>query len=78
MKPRTNGGATSSRGVRIATSDWIMPLPVVISFGKNQEAHGTVLAHGPKAPFQIRLPGKPQKVELDPHHWVLSDKTSTK
>jgi hypothetical protein len=61
-----------------APEDWIMPLPVLISFGKNQEARGTVLAHGPKAPFQIRLPAKPQKVELDPHHWVLSDKTSTK
>jgi aminopeptidase N len=61
-----------------APDDWIMPLPVLISFGKDQQARGTVLAHGPKAPFQIRLPAKPQKVELDPHHWVLSDKTSTK
>ena len=61
-----------------APDDWIMPLPVLISFGKNQEARGTVMAHGPKAPIQIRLPARPQKVELDPHHWVLSDKTSTK
>lgn len=61
-----------------APDDWIMPLPLLMTFGKNQEARGTVMAHGPKAPVQIRLPAKPQKVELDPHHWVLSDKTSTK
>jgi hypothetical protein len=61
-----------------APDDWIMPLPVVISFGGKQEALGTVIAHGPSQPFQIRLPARPQKVELDPHHWVVSDKTSTK
>ncbi len=61
-----------------APEDWIMPLPVLISFGGKQEARGTVMAHGAKSTFQIRLPARPQKVELDPHHWVLSDKTSTK
>jgi hypothetical protein len=58
--------------------DWFMPLPVLISFGGNQTARGTVHALGPKASFQIRLPAKPTKVELDPNRWVLSDKTSTK
>jgi hypothetical protein len=61
-----------------APDDWIMPLPILMSFGGKQEGRATVLAHGPTAPFQFRLPVRPQKVELDPHHWVLSDKTSTK
>jgi hypothetical protein len=58
--------------------DWFMILPLVISFGNKQEARGTVHALGPKANFQIRLPARPTKVELDPSHWVLSEKTSTK
>lgn len=57
--------------------DWFMLLPVVISFGK-QEAHGSVHAFGPSTPFQIRLPGRPTKVELDPQRWILSEKTSTR
>jgi len=58
--------------------DWFMPLPITIYFGGKQEAHSTVHALGPKANFQIRLPTKPTKVELDPQHWVLSEKTSAK
>jgi len=56
---------------------WFMILPVVFSFGK-QRATGTVHAYGPTAEFQIRLPPRPTKVELDPDHWVLSAKTSAK
>lgn len=58
--------------------DWFMVLPVVISFGGKQEARGTVYALGPKGTFQIKLPARPNKVELDPQHWVLSEKISTK
>lgn len=58
--------------------DWFMPLPVLITFPGKQEARGTVHGLGPKANFQIKLPIKPTKVELDPDHWVLSEKTSTK
>lgn len=61
-----------------APDDWFMPLPVIISFAGKGEAMGTVHALGPKANFQIKLPAKPTKVELDPRHWVLSEKTSTK
>jgi len=57
---------------------WFMILPVVFSFGGKQKAAGTVHAYGPAAEFQIRLPARPTKVELDPDHWVLSAKTSTK
>ena len=61
-----------------APEDWFMPLPLLISFGGDQQASGTVHALGPKANFQIKLPAKPTKVELDPFHWVLAEKTSTK
>jgi aminopeptidase N len=56
---------------------WVMPLPLVMNFGGNQWANGTILAYGPRTPFEIKLPTKPKKVELDPTHWVLSEKTST-
>lgn len=59
-------------------SDWFMVLPLVMSFGGNQQARGTVHAFGPTAEFQIRLPARPRKVELDPHHWIISNETSTK
>jgi len=58
--------------------DWLMILPLVITFGSNQFANGSVLAYGKSAPFQIRLPMRPKKVELDPQHWILSERTSTK
>ena len=58
--------------------DWFMVLPVRLSFGGKQEARGTVHAFGPTASFQIKLPARPQKVELDPNHWVISQDTSTK
>jgi len=57
---------------------WFMPVPIVFTFDGNKIASGTVHALGPKTPFQIKLPSKPTKVELDPHRWVLSDKTETK
>lgn len=60
-----------------APADWFMPLPLVFEFDKNQRATGTVHAYGPKTPFNIKLPMKPKKVELDPQMWVLSEKTST-
>jgi hypothetical protein len=58
--------------------DWLMVLPLALSFGGNREAHGTVHALGPKTTVQIKLPMRPTKVELDPLRWVLSDSTSTK
>jgi hypothetical protein len=57
---------------------WFMPLPILFTFGGNRFASGTIHAIGPKTPFHIKLPAKPTKVELDPHRWVLSDKTETK
>jgi hypothetical protein len=57
---------------------FFMPLPVVFTFGSDRFATGTVHAYGPKTPFQIKLPSRPAKAELDPYRWVLSEKTETK
>lgn len=57
---------------------WFMPLPILITFGEKQWASGTVHAYGPKTPFTIKLPMRPKKVELDPNHWILTERTSTK
>jgi aminopeptidase N len=57
--------------------NWFMPLPLVITFSGGRTAYGTVAALGPKKPFQIKLPERPEKLELDPQKWVLSEKTVT-
>lgn len=57
---------------------WGMILPVFLKFPGGGVANTTVLALGAKRPFSIKLPRRPQKVELDPQKWVLSEKTSTK
>jgi hypothetical protein len=61
-----------------APENWAMPLPLMFKFSGNQVARGTILANGPQQPVTIRLPQKPESVELDPEHWVLSEKTTTK
>ena len=58
--------------------EWAMILPVVLSFGPNQYGSFPVLALGKSHAFQIKLPTRPKKVELDPDHWILSERTSTK
>jgi hypothetical protein len=58
--------------------EWFMPLPLVFTFDKNQVATGTVHAYGPQTSFNIKLPMRPRKVELDPSLWVISEKTTTR
>jgi hypothetical protein len=55
---------------------WIMPLPLVFTFGKDRVARGTIVANGPKTPISIKLAAIPDKVELDPDFMILSLKTS--
>jgi hypothetical protein len=55
---------------------WVMPLPLVFTFGKDKVARGTIVANGPKTPVSIKLAAAPDKVELDPDMMVLSLKTS--
>lgn len=59
-------------------NEWFMPLPVVISFEGNQQARTTVHALGPSTPFQLKLPSRPRRVELDPAEWILSERTTTR
>jgi hypothetical protein len=61
-----------------APEAWLMVLPVKISFGDKQAGSGTVLVQGASSPFQIKLPMRPKKVELDPDHWIIAEKVSTK
>jgi hypothetical protein len=56
---------------------WFMPLPIFITLSENKRGAVVVGALGPKTPFKTKLPAAPQKVELDPQKWVLSEKTST-
>ncbi|HEY0461827.1 MAG TPA: M1 family aminopeptidase [Pyrinomonadaceae bacterium] len=60
-----------------APENWAMILPVNFSFGGESVARTTVAAIGPKSNFSIKLPRRPQKAELDPQRWVLSEKTKT-
>jgi len=60
-----------------AGENWFMPIPLTFTLPGNRFANGTVAAYGEKNPFSIKLPVKPNKVELDPNKWILSEKTST-
>ncbi len=52
-----------------------MPLPLLFRFGNDQAARGAIYAFGPETSFQVRLPRRPEKVELDPEEWILPEKT---
>jgi hypothetical protein len=58
-------------------ANWAMVLPVRLSFEK-ESGVGTVLVVGASSDFRMQLPMRPRKVELDPDHWIMSEKTSTK
>ena len=57
---------------------WLMPLPLQLEFGKGRKALVVIWAHGPQAPVRLKMPEQPGKVELDPDHWVLSAKATTR
>ena len=61
-----------------APRDWIMLLPIQFTFADKQFALGTVLVQGAYSPFQMQLPARPKKVELDPERWILADEMSIK
>jgi hypothetical protein len=58
------------------SEQWFMPLLLVIHFPGGEVGRGTIAAYGARAPVKLNLPQKPEKVELGPDLWVLSDKTS--
>lgn len=57
---------------------WAMFLPIVFTLKGNAVARTTVAAIGPTSQVQLKLPSHPQKIELDPQHWILSEKTMVK
>jgi hypothetical protein len=59
-----------------AREKWFVPLPVAVTLADGKVAYTVVAAYGAKTPFKRKLPAKPQKVELDPEKWILSEKTS--
>jgi aminopeptidase N len=59
------------------TEQWFMPLPLMVTLGKGKQAVIPVAVHGKETPVKIKLPSRPQKLEMDPQLWVLSEKTST-
>jgi hypothetical protein len=61
-----------------AVEGQFMPLPLLLTFDKNQEARTVVAANGPTTQVQLKLPMRPRKIELDPHSWILSEKTTTR
>ncbi|MBI1738765.1 MAG: hypothetical protein HYR58_05905 [Acidobacteria bacterium] len=61
-----------------APENWFMVLPLVLNYGKDRKARGTVFVKGAQTPFSIKLPSRPESAEMDPDLWVLSEKTSTK
>jgi aminopeptidase N len=56
---------------------WFMPVPLLLHFQGGKTARGTVAVLGPRTSISLKLPQTPEKVELDPELWILSDKTST-
>jgi aminopeptidase N len=58
--------------------DFQMVLPLVMTFEGNQQARTSVRALGLNSTFELKVPQKPIKVELDPFNWVLSEKTTSK
>lgn len=57
--------------------NFVMVLPLVFKFDGGKSASGTIAVQGAKSQFKIKLPSRPSKVELDPHKWILSEKTSS-
>lgn len=55
---------------------WFMPVPLVITMGKGSRGMVAIAALGKETSFKIRLPSRPEKVELDPDLWILTDHTS--
>ena len=56
---------------------WFMPVPLLLHFQGGKTARGTVAVLGPRTSISLKLPQTPERVELDPELWILSDKTST-
>jgi len=77
-----SGGGVNLKGEVIQNGlpeneNWFMPIPLVLHFHEGKIARATIAVHGVHTPVNIKLPEPPEKVELDPELWILSEKTST-
>ena len=82
LEPAAGGGVIlegqlTQTGVSEGES-WFQVLPLVLHFGGDKISRGTVAVLGEKSPVRIKLPTAPEKVELDPEMWILSDKSTTR
>ena len=55
---------------------WFMPMPLSVTLSKGTVGIISISVIGKETPFKVKLPARPQKVELDPNLWILSEKTS--
>ena len=80
LEPQPDGSVMLTGNVyqENVPDNFFMPLPVILNFGGDKVASATVAALGPKTPFRLKLPTRPQKVEFDPSSWILSEKTTMK
>jgi Peptidase family M1 domain len=69
-------GTLSQEGVP-DSEHWFMPMPLMITLSKGNMGIVPIAVEGKESPVRIKLPAHPQRVELDPNFWVLSEKTST-
>ncbi len=60
------------------SNTFFMPIPVTFNFGGDRVANGTIHAYGPSTPIQLKFPMKPEKLEIDPNKWILTEKVSVK
>jgi hypothetical protein len=58
------------------SEQWFMPLPLTVTLSKGSQGIIPVAVRGKESPIKVRLPSRPQKIELDPQLWILSEKTS--
>lgn len=75
------GGAAVVRGVvyqENVPDDWRTLMPVVFQSKNRASGLGVLCALGRQTSFQITLPQRPDKVELDPDRWILSESTRTR
>jgi hypothetical protein len=76
-----SAGAVLLRGTLFqdnAPAGWLMMLPLLLTFGGDKMATVTVQALGPQSTVTLKLPGRPNKVELDPANWILSENATTR
>jgi aminopeptidase N len=79
IEPDAGGGAMFKGELRQSgipdSETWFEVLPLIFELHGGKVARGTVAARGPRTPISIKLPAVPEKAELDPELWVLSEKT---